>query len=119
MSEGGGGSGRWGGIMVTSILAGLRYTQAELFPLLGDPRMIVESPLLKEILEDVRQESRQEGRQEGEQSAILRLLEKRFGGIPEQLVDRVRNVHEEARLQQLFDLAADCTELTVFEAAVR
>ncbi|HUG89297.1 MAG TPA: DUF4351 domain-containing protein [Planctomycetaceae bacterium] len=99
-------------LVVTSILAGLRYTKADLFPLFGDPKMIVESPLLKEILEDVRQEGRQEGRQE----SILRLLEKRFGRIPHHLVERVRGVHDEARLQQLLDLANDSADLASFES---
>ena len=102
-------------LVVTSILAGLRYTKAELFPLLGDPRMIVESPLLKEILEDVRQESRQEGHHD----LILRLLAKRFGPVPDQLVERVRGVRDEGRLQQLFDLADDCHDLAAFEAGLR
>jgi hypothetical protein len=98
-------------LVVTSILASLRYTKSELFPLFGDPTMIVESPLLKEILEEVRQEDWQK--------AVLRLLERRFGGLPDDLVERVRSIPEEARLQQLFDLAADCADLASFEASLR
>ena len=110
-------------LVVTAVLAGLRYTKAELFPILGDPKMIVESPLLKELLDEVRpeirEEGRQEGRQEGRRDSILRLLEKRFGRIPDSLVERVRAVHDDARLQQIFDLATDCQDLASFESAWR
>ena len=99
-------------LVVTSILAGLRYTKVELFPLFGDPKMIVESPLLKEILEDVRQEGRQEGRQD----SILDLLEARFGQVPVEVARRVRDIHDSARLQQLLKTAKDCPDLVTFQA---
>ena len=70
--------------------------------------MIVESPLLKEILEDVRQEGRQD--------SILDLLEARFGEVPVEVARRVRDIHDSARLQQLLKVAKDCPDLVTFQA---
>ncbi|HUG93199.1 MAG TPA: DUF4351 domain-containing protein, partial [Planctomycetaceae bacterium] len=83
--------------------------------LLGDPQMIIDSPLLKEILEEVRQESRQEGRQD----SILDLLHDRFGPIPAEIVQRIRDIHDEARLQQLLKLANECADFASYEAEPR
>ena len=47
------------------------------------------------------------------------MLEKRFGRIPDSLMERVRGVHDDARLQQIFDLATDCPDLASFESASR
>ena len=107
-------------IVATAILAGLRYTEADVFPLFGDRKMIFESPLLKEAAEELREEARkegrQEGRQEGLQAAIVRLLKKHFPEIPERIRTRVTELHDESRLEELLDKASDCTDLAEFEA---
>ncbi|MBW3539035.1 MAG: DUF4351 domain-containing protein [Planctomycetes bacterium] len=110
-------------LVATAILAGLRYDKDEMFRFFGDSRMVIESPWLKEIFEretreqrqKERQEGRQEGRQEERQQLVVRLLKKRFPDMPEATAEAVRSIHDDARLDELFDVAADCPDLESFQ----
>lgn len=63
-----------------------------------------------------RKVGRQEGRQEARQEATLRLLELRFGRVPEGLKEAVREIANEAHLEQLFETAATCSDIETFAA---
>ena len=59
-------------------------------------------------------EGKAEGRAEGTASALTRLLERRFGPLPEDIAGRIR-IADEATLRAWFDLAIDAPDLaTVF-----
>ena len=49
----------------------------------------------QDVFQEGQEEGRQEGRQEGELTIILRLLERRFGTLPEAVVERLRQFDAE------------------------
>ena len=56
---------------------------------------------------------------EGERNAILRVLRVRFGpDLPEDLVARLSRLYEPRQLEPLIDLAASCSRLEEFHAAL-
>ncbi len=59
-----------------------------------------ESVIYQEILEEGEQRGEQRGRQEGERSLILRLLNRRVGELPQQLLERIETLD----LEQLENL---------------
>jgi len=52
------------------------------------------------------------------QKYVLHLLEKRFGGVPEDLAAHVRAIREQQKLDNLLDLAVDCVDLEAFRNAL-
>jgi predicted transposase YdaD len=74
-----------------------------------------------------RQEGRQEGREEGLQEgveqgrrdeairAILRILARRFGGLPLSLAERLRSISDLATLESFVEEAAVCNNLDAFK----
>lgn len=89
-------------LAVSQVLARLRYPNPELFSILGGERVMIESPLLKEIVA------------KASQKAILRCLEARFGAVPPEVAKRLRKIQSEKRLDQLIDLAATCKDMKAF-----
>nr|MDZ8038552.1 Rpn family recombination-promoting nuclease/putative transposase [Nostoc sp. CreGUA01] len=83
----------------TQILAGLKYNQ-DLIRQLFREGMMRESVIYQEILAEGEQRGRQEGRQEGERSLVLRLLTRRVGELPQQLLERIETLD----LEQLENL---------------
>ena len=64
-------------------------------------------------------EGKTEGKAEGVARAILRVLTRNFGIVPESIVERVRVVKDIDKLDELFDIACDCVSLEEFEKSVR
>jgi hypothetical protein len=85
-------------------MAQLRYNASQLLALIGGKQAMIESPLIQEIVA------------ERMHKAILRFLTRRFGSVPQEIERRLRTVQDEARLDELLDLAADCPDLETFRA---
>ncbi|MFN6559700.1 MAG: Rpn family recombination-promoting nuclease/putative transposase [Nostoc sp. ChiSLP01] len=83
----------------TQILAGLKYKK-DLIRQLFREGMMRESVIYQEILQEGEQRGEQRGRQEGERSLILRLLNRRVGELPQQLLERIETLD----LEQLENL---------------
>jgi flagellar biosynthesis/type III secretory pathway protein FliH len=66
--------------------------------------------LAEESLQKGRQEGRQEGRKEGEAHALLRLLEKKFGALPQGARRRIADAEMESLLEW-FDRAVTAERL--------
>jgi hypothetical protein len=58
----------------------------------------------------------EKGRQEAAQAAVLDVLEARFGAVPAEVVQRVRNLADEAKLRQASRLAATAPSFADFLA---
>jgi hypothetical protein len=97
-------------LAVTQVLAGLRYDDPGLFQLLGGRKAMIESPVLQRLLQETRQETRQETKQQD----IRRLLVVRFGIAAPDIEAELSSIDDEARLDQLFDLAATSSDLDSF-----
>jgi hypothetical protein len=89
-------------LAVAQVLARLRFKDPELLALLGGRRVMMESPLIKEIQAETRQED------------ILRLLENRFGTIPLEITSHLRKILSEKKLKALFDYACVCPHVEAF-----
>jgi len=97
-------------LAVTQVLARLRFPAPRLLEILGGKKIMIESPLLKELMAEARQEGHQEGRQE----ALIRFLRARFRTVSETLATRLRAIHDEAQLDALIEQAAVCPSLAKF-----
>jgi predicted transposase/invertase (TIGR01784 family) len=83
----------------TKILAGLKYRK-DLIQQLFKGGMMRESVIYQDILAEGEQKGRQKGRQEGERSLVIRLLTRKLGQLPQDVLDRI----ETLSLEQLENL---------------
>jgi predicted transposase YdaD len=97
-------------LAVTQVLTRLRFSDLSLLTVLGGSQVMIESPLIKELVAEARQEAHQEARQED----ILAVLQARFGELPAELARRVRAVRSRRTLDALVRHAARCPDLDVF-----
>ena len=98
-------------LVVAQVMAQMRYNDAGLLSILGGKRMIMESPLIQEILEEARLENTVKTIREMVQQA----LEARFGALPPQLVEQLNAVVDEGRLRALFTEAVRCSSPDDFQ----
>jgi hypothetical protein len=89
-------------LAVTQVLTRLRYNDPKLLTILGGIQVMIESPLIQEIIARTKQED------------ILQVLEGRFGTIPPDIAMRVKGILEEEKLRELVRFAARCTDLEAF-----
>jgi hypothetical protein len=71
-------------------------------------RFLLESPLIQELLEEKLREVRQ--------AVLLRVLQARFGPVPQDLADRVRAIQDVEFLWSLLDPAVVSPDLDTFRA---
>lgn len=95
-------------LVVSQILAGLRYTDAALMAILGGKEAMIESPVLQNLLVEVRAKERQE--------SIVTFLKTRFGPVPVEILQAIRGIADQERLEQMTELAAGCPSLEAFAA---
>ena len=95
-------------LAVTQLLGSLRFTRELLTSIFGGGRPMIESPLLDELLNEKAALVLQ--------TAILNVLEGRFGTVPPSIVSEARGIQEEARLLQLTRWAGQCADLATFQA---
>src|SRR5262249_37545649 len=89
-------------LAVSQVLAGLRFQNPELLSLLGGKRVMIESPVLKQIIAESKQDD------------IAQVLEARFGTAPSDVTARLRKIRSEKRLGELIRYAAQCPDLEAF-----
>ena len=91
-------------LAVTQVLTRLRYNDPQLQTILGGIQIMIESPLIQEIVARTKHEM------------ILQFLEGRFGTVPADVAMRVRSISEEEKLRELTRYAARCPDLEAFQA---
>jgi hypothetical protein len=89
-------------LAVSQVFARLKFPQPELLALLGGERVMIESPLIMELLAKTRQED------------IVTVLKRRFGKVPPDIIKHLRVIVKEKKLNQLLGLAADCPSVEAF-----
>jgi hypothetical protein len=72
--------------------------------------MIIESPLIAELLRENTRDARQ--------ADLLRILKVRFVDVPEELAVRIRAIQDLDQLDALFAPAISCGDLDAFRAAL-
>lgn len=98
---------------VTALLASIRTNPDVIVSLLRGRAMLnllEDTPLGQQLLAE--REAR--GQAEGLRQALLRQLGRRFGMVPEDVVQLLRNIHEVERLSTLIDTAFDAEDLGAF-----
>jgi hypothetical protein len=93
---------------VTQVMTRLRYNDPQLLTLLGGSRVMIESPLIQELMA--------KSAAEALQKAIVALLGERFGAVPEDVAAALRLVMDEDKLRDLNTHAARCPDLSAFRA---
>jgi predicted transposase YdaD len=93
-------------LAVSQVLAGLRFSDPELLAILGGKRVMIESPVIKELLAEKRAETQQQ--------AVGVVLEGRFGEVPQDITKRLRRIRSEKRLTDLIRYASRCPDLEAF-----
>jgi hypothetical protein len=91
-------------LAVTQVLTRLRYNDPSLLTILGGSRIMIESPLIQEIVARTRHEY------------IRYFLEARFGSIPPEIGARLEAIVDEQKLRDLAHYAALCPDLESFRA---
>jgi hypothetical protein len=91
-------------IAVTQVMTYLRYNDQSLLSLIGGKKMIVETPLIQEILAEDRQK------------LVLEQLKKKFGEVPPDLVAKVCGLHDAEQLWQILVQLITCADLDAFRA---
>jgi hypothetical protein len=93
-------------LAVVQVLARLRYNDPAVFAALGGKDLMIESPLIQEIVAEAVAEAMHK--------SILGLLQKRFGEPPSDIENAVRAVLNENRLAELTVAAGTCADLDAF-----
>jgi hypothetical protein len=94
-------------LAITAIMAGLRYNDSGLLDVLMRREVMIESPLLQEILkQNVRETLRK---------TALEELESRFGPVPPAVAAQVNTVTDEERLRAVLRQAILCASLEDFQ----
>lgn len=95
---------RRGLLAVSQVLTRLRFDDPQLLALFGGRQIMIESPLIDELMA------------ERTQQLTLLVLESRFGAVPEVLSARLKSVSKLIKLDELIKVAAQCPNLKSFEA---
>jgi hypothetical protein len=106
-----GGKQRANLLAVAQVFAKLHYDKPEWLDILGGRKMLIETPLIQEI---VREERRNERVQ-----AVIDVLEGRFNAVPPAITAGLGQVKETERLTRLTRQAGVCASLQTFEDALR
>jgi hypothetical protein len=93
-------------LVVSQVMATLRFPDPELLRLFGGRELMIESPLLKKMMAETRHEG------------ILDLLKDRFGTVPQKVTKPLREILDEKKLRKLNILAAKCPDLETFRDAL-
>jgi hypothetical protein len=91
-------------LAVTQVLTRLRYNDASLLSILGGRKIMIESPLLQELVAESLHET------------LLGVLEDRCGSVPPETATLIRAILDEKRLQSLTRFAAKCKDLESFQS---
>ena len=99
----------------TAILAGLVSLDQSLIQRIIGMDLLEESTVYQSIHQEGRQAGLQEGRQEGERLTLLRLLTRKLGPLPAQLIDKIGQLSID-QLNKLTDSLLDFTTVSDLEA---
>ncbi len=89
------------------MLTRLRHKDSHLLKIFGGQQVMIESPLIQELLA------------ERMHKGILKVLESRFGSIPQDLAIALQTIQDEAKLDELVVIAATCHDLDAFRARLQ
>ena len=89
-------------LAVSQVLARLKFPQPEMLALLGGSQVMIESPLITELLAKTKQEY------------IVSVLKHRFRKVPPDVIQYLQSVGNAKKLDQLHVHAIDCPTIETF-----
>ncbi len=93
-------------IVVTAVLAGLRYDEDRVLAILGGSEAMIESPILRRFVA------------ERTHKFVFAALEARFGPVPDDIRDAVRAIKKDYHVEALHEAAMRCVDLEAFRQAL-
>jgi hypothetical protein len=96
----------------------LVHYDAPLYAIFGGKEAMIESPFLNQLINEKVAEKLAAGVAERRQLAVLEFLEARFGLVPLEVVQRIKEVTSADHLSQLIKQAARCPDLEAFRQAL-
>ncbi len=91
-------------LAVTEVLTWLRYNEAGLLAILGGKQIMIESPLIQELVA------------ERAHKYILLVLTDRFGTVPPEIISALPPIQDEKKLDELVVWASRCPDLEAFRS---
>jgi hypothetical protein len=95
-------------LAVSQVLTKLRFPDPQLLALFGGRQIMIDSPLIRELVAENTQQTKHED--------LVRFLEGRFGAVPDALAARIKSVRKKNDLDALVFFAGQCPDLAAFEA---
>jgi predicted transposase YdaD len=95
-------------LAVTQVMAILQYNDPQLMTILGGSQVMIESPLIQEMMAKTAVERLHKD--------ILKVLNARFKPVPSEVTAAIKTIHEETKLDDLMDTALSCPDLEGFRA---
>ena len=97
-------------LAVSQVLTKLRYPDPQLLALFGGRQIMIDSPLIRELVTENTQQTMHE--------AIRLVLAGRFGTVSDALVARIKSVRKKSELDKLIQFTGKCPNLAAFEATL-
>jgi predicted transposase YdaD len=101
-------------LAVTQVMTKLRYNDRGLLAILGGQKVMIESPLIREIVAEATAKAEVRSKRE----ALLAFLRARFGPLPRELRADLKAITDRRTLTELVTLAGKCSDLKEFQSAV-
>jgi len=109
-------------LAVTQVLTYLRYNDLGLLTILGGRKVMLESPLIDELVMEkygeLFTEKTRETACETAHQYIVTVLEARFGDVPQDLAEEIESVIDGKQLKGLVRTAVACSDLDAFRGAM-
>jgi hypothetical protein len=93
-------------LVISEVMAGLRFPGLDLMTLFGGKKMMIESPLIQKVIAETIQDS------------VLDVLKDRFETVPRDVTKLVRAEMNDKKLKKLVVLAGKCRDLDKFRDAL-
>lgn len=93
-------------LVISQVMAELRYPDLDVMTLFGGRKMMIESPLLQKM------------RAETIHELIVDALKDRFGAVPREVMKHLREIIDEKKLRRLNRIANKCANLDAFREAL-
>jgi hypothetical protein len=97
-------------LAVTQVMASMLYNDQQLMTILGGSQIMIESPLLNEMLA--------KNSAQRMHKAIVAVLETRFRSVPDDVTAAVRTIYDEDKLDELLRAAVSSRNVKAFRACL-
>ncbi len=105
-------------LAVCQVMTRLRYNDDTLMEIFGGRKIMIESPLIQELMDEAETKGEARGVQQTRCEDILAFLAFRFGAIPGNMRSALEKISDLGALAALRDTALSCQSLDEFEAAL-